>query len=101
VNEEVERTLEVLGQRDASDPTIRALLARAETIRRHEVERTLARLPGGDVELADRIDKLSRSLVRKLLHSPITHLRGAAEDPGVVLTLREAFGLDDPAAGQR
>jgi glutamyl-tRNA reductase len=101
VTEEVERTLEVLSQRDASDPTIRALLARAETIRRGEVERTLARLAAGDAELAERIDKLSRSLVRKLLHAPITHLRAAGEDPGVVLTLREAFGLDEPAAGQR
>jgi glutamyl-tRNA reductase len=101
VTEEVERTLEVLSQRDASDPTIRALLARAETIRCREVERTLARLPAGDAELAERIDKLSRSLVRKLLHSPIAHLRAAGEDPGVVLTLREAFGLDEPAAGQR
>ncbi len=101
VGEEVERTLEVLSQRDASDPTIRALLARAETIRRGEVERTLARLPAGDAELEERIDKLSRSLVRKLLHAPITHLKAAAEDPGVVLTLREAFGLDEPAAGQR
>jgi glutamyl-tRNA reductase len=101
VTEEVERTLEVLSQRDASDPTIRALLARAETIRCREVDRTLARLPAGDAELAERIDKLSRSLVRKLLHSPIAHLRAAGEDPGVVLTLREAFGLDEPAAGQR
>jgi glutamyl-tRNA reductase len=101
VTEEVQRTLVVLSQRDASDPTIRALLARAETIRRQEVERTLARLPAGDAELAERIDKLSRSLVRKLLHSPITHLRAAAEDPGVVLTLREAFGLDEPGAGER
>src|ERR1039457_6717274 len=101
VTEEVQRTLVVLSQRDASDPTIRALLARAETIRRQEVERTLARLPDGDAELAERIDKLSRSLVRKLLHSPITHLRAAAEDPGVVLTLREAFGLDEPGAGER
>jgi len=101
VTEEVQRTLAVLSQRDASDPTIRALLARAETIRRHEVERTLARLPAGEAEVAERIDKLSRSLVRKLLHSPITHLRAAAEDPGVVLTLREAFGLDEPDTGER
>jgi glutamyl-tRNA reductase len=101
VAEEVQRTLAVLSQRDASDPTIRALLARAETIRRQEVERTLARLPAAEAEVAERIDKLSRSLVRKLLHSPITHLRAAAEDPGVVLTLREAFGLDEPGTGQR
>ena len=63
-------------QRDASIPTIRALLERAETIRRREVERTLARLPAGDAELAERIDPLSRSLVRKLLHAPDHPSRG-------------------------
>ncbi len=101
VSEEVERTLAVLSQRDASTPTIRALLERAEAIRRREVERTLARLPAGDADVAERIDRLSRSLVRKLLHAPVTHLRGAAEDPGMVLRLREAFGLDDPGTGER
>jgi glutamyl-tRNA reductase len=101
VSEEVERTLAVLSQRDASTPTIRALLERAEAIRRREVERTLARLPAGQPDVAERIDKLSRSLVRKLLHAPVTHLRTAAEDPGAVLRLREAFGLDDPGAGER
>jgi glutamyl-tRNA reductase len=101
VSEEVEKTLAVLNQRSASAPTIRALLERAEAIRRQEVERTLARLPAGQADVAERIDKLSRSLVTKLLHAPVTHLRGAADDPAVVLHLREAFGLDDPGAGAR
>ena len=101
VAEEVRRTLEVLDRRDASVPTIRALLERAEMIRRREVERTMARLPAADAELTERIDTLSRSLVRKLLHAPITHLRAASDDPGVALRLREAFSLDDPATGER
>jgi len=101
VEAEVRRALDVLSQRDASDPTIRALLERAEAIRRREVERTLARLPDAGADVAERVDQLSRSLVRKLLHAPITHLRVAAEDPGVVLRLREAFGLDDPGTGGR
>jgi glutamyl-tRNA reductase len=101
VVEEVRRTLDVLDRRDASVPTIRALLERAETIRLREVERTLARLPAADAELTERIDALSRSLVRKLLHAPITHLRAGSDDPGVVLRLREAFSLDDPGTGER
>jgi glutamyl-tRNA reductase len=101
VSEEVERTLAVLSQRDASAPAIRALLERAEAIRRREVERTLAKLPEATPEVAERIDRLSRSLVTKLLHAPVTHLRSAVEDPGAVLRMREAFGLDDPGAGER
>ncbi len=101
VAEEVHRTLDVLDRRDASVPTIRALLERAESIRAREVERTLARLPAADAELTERIEVLSRSLVRKLLHAPITHLRAATDDPGVVLRLREAFSLDDPGTGAR
>ncbi|MGP8161749.1 MAG: glutamyl-tRNA reductase [Candidatus Dormibacteria bacterium] len=101
VADEVQRTMAVLSQRNASTPTIRALLERAESIRRGEVERTLARLPAGEGDVAERIDKLSRSLVRKLLHAPIAHLRAAGEDPGAVLRLREAFDLDDLGPGER
>jgi glutamyl-tRNA reductase len=100
IAEEVQRTMTVLGQRHASTPTIRALLERAEAIRRREVERTVARLPVADGDVAEQIDKLSRSLVRKLLHAPIAHLRAAGEDPGVVLRLREAFDLDDLGADE-
>lgn len=101
VAEAARQALAVVGQRDASDPTIRALLARAETIRRDEVRRTLARLPESSPEVAERIDRLTRSLVRKLLHGPVSHLRAAVDDPAVVLMLREAFGLDDHSPGER
>lgn len=92
---ELRRTMTVIGQRDAAGPTIAALLRRAEAIRRREVERTLARAPQLDVEARERIDVLTQSLVRKLLHGPVTHLREAADDPSVALVLRDAFDLDD------
>jgi glutamyl-tRNA reductase len=92
---ELRRTLEVLGQRDAAGPAIRALTHRAEVLRQREVERTLGRMPGLDAEGRERIDALTQSLVRKLLHGPITMLRESVDDPAVALVLRQAFALDD------
>jgi glutamyl-tRNA reductase len=60
-------------------PTIIALRNKAETIRRHELQRTMAHLP----ELAEKdrraIEILTESIVRKLLHDPILFLKKKAE----------------------
>jgi len=101
IEEELRRTMMVIGQRDAAGPTITALIGRAEALRRREVERTLARSPQVDPDVRERIDLLTQSLVRKLLHGPITHLREAAEDPAVALALRQAFNLDEAEPGPR
>ncbi len=112
IETELARTMTVIGQRDAAGPTIAALIRSAEALRRREVERTVARAPQLDADARERIDSLTASLVRKLLHGPIEHLRATVDDPSVALTLRQAFGLDegdaaaaprtpDPAAGSR
>ncbi len=88
-------TMELAARRDAADPTIRNLVEMAEEIRRRELARTMARLPEAGEETVERIDQLSRSLVRKLLHGPISHLRETQGDPAAALQLRQAFGLDD------
>ncbi|HEX3606053.1 MAG TPA: glutamyl-tRNA reductase [Candidatus Dormibacteraeota bacterium] len=93
---ELARTIAVVGERDAAGPTIAALARQAEAVRRREVERTAARLGLGDGEGRRQLDALTRSLVRKLLHAPITHIKDNLDDPGVALALREAFALDDP-----
>lgn len=102
IDAEVARTVAVVGARDAAGPTIAALTQRAERLRAREVERTLSRLPGIDGETRTRIDALTRSIVSKLLHPPIAHLREAHDDPAVALGLRTAFALDggdsDPAS---
>ena len=95
IDEELRRTMTVIGQRDAAAPTITALIRRAEALRRGEVERTLARSPQLDPDVRERIDVLTQSLVRKLLHGPITRLRESADDPSVALVLRDAFELDE------
>ncbi|HEV7677876.1 MAG TPA: glutamyl-tRNA reductase [Candidatus Dormibacteraeota bacterium] len=98
VEEELENTVTVIGQRDAAGPTIAALTRRAETLRSREVDRALQGLDVDDA-LRSQVDVLTRSLVRKLLHGPIAHLKDSADDPSIALVLREAFELDDPRAG--
>ncbi|TMC48658.1 MAG: glutamyl-tRNA reductase [Chloroflexi bacterium] len=97
VARELHSTMTVIGQRDAAGPTISALTRRAESLRRREVERSLARVPNLDDSVRAQVDVLTRSLVSKLLHGPITHLKEGPEDPSVALTLREVFDLDDGA----
>ncbi len=100
VEGELARTIEVVGERDAAGPTIAALARQAEVLRRREVARTAAKLGCGEDERA-HLDALTRSLVRKLLHAPISHIKENVDDPGVALALREAFALDDPAPSRR
>lgn len=97
IEQELRRTVAVIGQRDAAGPTISALIRHAEAIRRREVERTLSRAPELDPGARERIDVLTQSLVRKLLHGPITHLRETVGDPAAALVLRQAFDLDADA----
>jgi glutamyl-tRNA reductase len=94
IEAEVAHAITVVGERDTAGPTIGALVRHGEAVRRAEVERTLARLRGIDSVTAERIQQLTKSIVSKLLHAPISHLREFADDPGVALTLRDAFDLD-------
>ncbi len=98
IEAEVAHAVTVVGERDTAGPTIGALVRRAEAVRRHEVERALARMQGVDAATAERIQQLTRSIVSKLLHAPISHLRELADDPGVALALRDAFDLDATGA---
>jgi len=97
VEEELARTVTVIGQRDAAGPTIAALTRHAEELRRREVERALGRVALDD-EARAQVEVLTRSLVRKLLHGPIAHLKDSADDPAMALTVREVFDLDEDSA---
>ena len=94
IEAEVAHAIAVVNERDTAGPTIAALVRQAEAIRRREVERTLARMPGADSATTERIQQLTRSIVSRILHAPISHLREFADDPGVALTLRDAFDVD-------
>lgn len=79
-------------------PLIRELHQQAESIRRQEMRRTLRRMPGLDESERQRIEALTRALVKKLLHFPTVYLKEKSRYgelvPGAILT-RKLFGLDD------
>jgi glutamyl-tRNA reductase len=90
---ELEKTVTVIGQRDTAGPTIAALVEWAEDLRAREVARTFGTGRQVDDATRERVEMLTRSMVRKLLHGPVTRLREAG-DPATALAIREAFRLD-------
>lgn len=99
--EEVPRVQEILDreferfnlwcQGRAAEPLVRQLQKRAEDIRRNEIEANRKRFPE---ETHEHLEKLTRSLVRKLLHHPSKQLRsGDLEDEHLEAT-RRLFQLD-------
>jgi glutamyl-tRNA reductase len=93
IDAELDKTVTVIGQRDTAGPTIAALVEWAETLRAREVNRSFGAGSEIDEETRERVEKLTRSMVRKLLHGPVTRLREAG-DPATALAIREAFRLD-------
>jgi glutamyl-tRNA reductase len=81
------------------EPLVAALRRQAESIREHELERTLRDLGEIDPATAERIEHLSRALVKKLLHEPTVRLReraGDGEADDVAAAVRDLFGLAAP-----
>ena len=75
------------------EPTIATLRRSAETTRRAELERTLARLPNLSDADRTRIEAMTEALVNRLLHEPVARLREQGNERHVE-ALRELFGLD-------
>lgn len=57
-------------------PTISALTAKAENLRQAETERTLKDLPDLSPQQGEAIDRLTKALVKKILHDPIHFIKG-------------------------
>jgi glutamyl-tRNA reductase len=102
--EEVPRVEEILDQELAhfhgwyrgmqAEPLIALLQKQAESIRRQELAQALAHFPA---ESHPHLDRLTRSLVRKILHHPSNRLRGRGGEghlPRLDL-VRELFLLDE------
>ena len=106
--EEVPQVEEILDQELAhfrtwyrglsAEPLIAQLQKQAERIRRQELGAALASFPPESHEILER---LTRSLVRKILHHPSTRLRtkGGEEDLPRLDLVRELFRLDDEEPG--
>jgi glutamyl-tRNA reductase len=78
-------------------PTIRHLRERAEAVRVREIDRTLSRL---DLDESQRegVDALTRAIVNKLLHVPLSRLRKEVDREEALVYLEAArvlFGLDE------
>jgi glutamyl-tRNA reductase len=82
-------------------PTIASITERAEAMRNAQVERTMQALGGNGraEEMRSQLDALTRSLVRQLLHDPISTLRRRGDRDDYVAAARTLFGLDAPADG--
>jgi glutamyl-tRNA reductase len=93
--QEVEKFLRWLKTLDVV-PTIIDLQAQLEQIRQQEIARVQSQL--GDLSPAQRqaIEALTKGLVHKVLHSPITELKSLAQQPDglrLVETVRRIFNL--------
>lgn len=81
VDEEVIKFMTWLGGLEAV-PTISALTAKAEEIRVTELARTLRDLGMEHGENAAAMDRLTRAVVKKLLHDPILFVKGGGRGAG-------------------
>lgn len=77
-------------------PTISSITERAEAMRTTQVERTLQALGGNgrSEELRPHLDALTRSLVRQLLHDPISNLRRRGDRDDYLAAARSLFGVE-------
>ena len=81
-------------------PTIKHLRARAEAVRRAELLRAGRRLELND-EQREGVEALTRAIVNKLLHAPVSRLRAGGEEEAGLAYLEAArvlFALDDSDA---
>jgi glutamyl-tRNA reductase len=79
VEAEVDGFCRWLGGLDAV-PTIVALREKVECMRRTELERVLASMPDATPAQRAALDRLTTSLVNKILHAPLTALRRHRDD---------------------
>jgi glutamyl-tRNA reductase len=84
-------------------PAISSLRARAESIRREELERAQGRLGALSPTQRRAVEALTSQIVAKLLHQPTVRMKEAAGAADGVLyadAVRHLFGLDERDAGQ-
>ena len=96
VNEEVGKEMRRLASRDVV-PTIVALEDRLNRIRESETERYHGRLASLSPEQREAVDSLTRGIVNKIIHGPITELKSGAGQPGhgsLVHMVRKIFGIE-------
>lgn len=91
VEAEVRRFMDWRDSRD-KEPVVKALVDKAEQIRIAHLARTLKEIPGLSEKDHERLDIMTRAIVKKLLHSPLSHLK--SPDKNHIQTVRELFDLE-------
>ena len=100
IEEEVGRFHQRLQSLDAV-PTIVALQDRIEQIRQAEIDRLRGKLGTLNPEQQAAVENLTRSIVNKILHPPISALKNASGSDRLTATadtLRSLFGIRDETA---
>ncbi len=72
-------------------PVIAALRERADEHRRSELARALRRLPDLSEEQRERIDAMTRAIVKKMLDRPIARLKNGADPGPYIEALEDLF----------
>ena len=102
VNSEVEKFHARLQTLDVV-PTIVSLQDHLETIRQAEIDRVRGRLGAMSPEQEMAVEALSRGIINKIMHTPISTLKTAARDPEsttVIELVRRLFNLQDKERAQ-
>jgi glutamyl-tRNA reductase len=97
VSQEVERMMARLKVQEVA-PTIVSLQGQLEEIRAGEVERVRRKLGPLTPEQEDALETLTRSIVNKIAHGPISELRRQAGRPDgvhIIDAIRQVFHLKD------
>jgi glutamyl-tRNA reductase len=100
----VEEEVESFGRRYRElevEPLLSELRRQAESIRERELERALSDLGDVDPVVAARMDYLTRTLVKRLLHDPTVRAReraGAGNADEVADAVRDLFGISQPSS---
>ncbi len=80
-------------------PTIKMLRDKIEQIREEEIKRHKGKMNGSDMEI---VEEITRSLVNKILHEPMTNLKSAENGISIVdrvKMLKSLFGLEEDEKG--
>ncbi|MDP8988526.1 MAG: glutamyl-tRNA reductase [Acidobacteriota bacterium] len=97
ITEEVERMMLRLRTREVT-PTIVSLQEQLEQVRMAEIERVRAKLGTLTPQQQEAIEAMTRGIINKIAHAPISEMRRKANDPeGIQLihTIRKLFRLGE------
>ncbi|HVA00511.1 MAG TPA: glutamyl-tRNA reductase [Terriglobia bacterium] len=95
VQDEVQKAMRRMASREVV-PTIVALEQRLEHIRESELERYRGRLNALSPQQREAVEALTKGILNKILHGPITELKSGAgrpEQSSLVQVVRKIFGV--------